>query len=182
MKIGILGPKNTSTDLACKNYLINNSKINTFEIIYLDSFEDIYENILTKKVNLAVVPSAYFKINKFFMSRELDLFDFVKHDTLEYHALIKEKEKENLLSKKIIKIGLKEETFELVTDFFQSEMFLGKQIEYIICNSTQSALLKMKQNKVDISICNNAGLDSEIVSLKNFGRIQMTWNIFINNK
>lgn len=72
--IGTLGPTATSSDYASK-YIINELLSEKFTVStqLFDTFTDVKEALLQEKVDMALVPHAYERINEFYMEPNFDL-------------------------------------------------------------------------------------------------------------
>lgn len=64
MKLATLGPKGTCSEAAAVSYLNQRNLSDVYEVTLFDSFESVIQNLISEKVNLAIIPCAYVHYNK----------------------------------------------------------------------------------------------------------------------
>ncbi len=89
LSIGLLGPQGTSSDYALDR-MINTLNIEKNKLkVLVNNFDNLYKDIHSGDVDLAMVPAAYTLATRFFWSSRLQLMGAVVEKTPDYHFCCK---------------------------------------------------------------------------------------------
>ena len=174
--VGTLGPKETSSEQTL-NYLITQWQAEQISVTshLFDTFTELKESLLQDRVDLALVPHAYERVNDFYMEPSLKLGFVFTYPTPVY-GLAKRKNEE-----------LVWENCTLVTHPapfpLLSYLLPGypnqKNIKVEFVNSTSAAAIQVKQGLADLAITNeNALKENDLEFIAEYGKIEMSWSIF----
>ncbi len=176
LTIGTLGPSGSSSDYA-SSYIINQLQTEQFTATtqLFDSFTDVKEALQQQKVDIALIPHAYQRINEFYMESSFDLgFIFVCPTPV--YGLAKQKGKSvNWERCRIVTHPAPLPLLsKLLPDFIDPATI---QVEF--SPATSDAALQVKHGLADLAITNEKAVhiyDLEFISI--YGSIPMSWSIF----
>ncbi|MBP5973792.1 LysR family transcriptional regulator [Brasilonema sp. CT11] len=174
--IGTLGPAATSSDYASK-YIINQliSEDFTVSTQLFDTFLDVKEALLQDKVNLALVPHAYDRINEFYMEPDFELGFIFIYPTPVY-GLAKKKDKEAVFNGS--RIVTHPAPLPLLKQLLPDTQDKA-QIQVDLSPSTSDSAMQVKQGLADFAITNeNAVKAYDLEFIYTYGNIQMSWSLF----
>ncbi|WP_448265459.1 LysR family transcriptional regulator [Nostoc sp. DSM 114159] len=174
--IGTLGPAATSSDYAAKhitNHLASEQV--TVSTQLFDTFTDVREALLQDKVNLALVPHAYDRINEFYMEPSFDLGFIFIYPTPVY-GLAKKKNTEVVFNGS--RIVTHPAPLPLLTELLPDSQD-RTQIQVDLSPSTSDSAIQVMQGLADLAITNeNAVKAYDLEFISTYGNIQMSWSIF----
>ncbi|MEH2279377.1 MAG: LysR family transcriptional regulator [Nostoc sp.] len=178
--IGTLGPTATSSDYAAK-HITNHLLSEEFSVStqLFDSFIDVKEALLQDKVDLALVPHAYDRINEFYMEPSIDLGFIFIYPTPVY-GLAKKKNTEVVFNGS--RIVTHPAPLPLLTQLlpdYQDQT----QIQVDLSPSTSDSAIQVMEGLADFAITNENAVkayDLEFISI--YGNIEMSWSIFHKKK
>ncbi|MBH8578112.1 LysR family transcriptional regulator [Nostocaceae cyanobacterium CENA369] len=174
--IGTLGPAATSSDYASK-YIINQiiSEEFTVSTQLFDTFLDVKAALLEDKVDLALVPHAYDRINEFYMEPDLELGFIFIYPTPVY-GLAKKKDKEAVFNGS--RIVTHPAPLPLLKQLLPDTQDKA-QIQVDLSPSTSDCAMQVKQGLADFAITNeNAVKAYDLEFISTYGNIQMSWSLF----
>ncbi|MEH2355901.1 LysR family transcriptional regulator [Nostoc sp.] len=174
--IGTLGPNATSSDYAAKhitNHLL--SEQFTVSTQLFDTFTEVKEALLQDKVDMALVPHAYDRINEFYMEPSFDL-GFIFIFPTPVYGLAKKKNKEAVFNGS--RIVTHPAPLPLLTKLLPDSQD-QTQIQVDLSPSTSDSAIQVMQGLADFAITNENAVkayDLEFISI--YGNIRMSWSIF----
>lgn len=178
--IGTLGPTATSSDYAAKhitNHLL--SEEFTVSTQLFDSFIDVKEALLQDKVDLALVPHAYDRINEFYMEPSINLGFIFIYPTPVY-GLAKKKNTEVVFNGS--RIVTHPAPLPLLTELLPASQD-RTQIQVDLSPSTSDSAIQVMQGLADFAITNeNAVKAYDLEFISTYGNIKMSWSIFHKKK
>ncbi|MEH1951634.1 MAG: LysR family transcriptional regulator [Nostoc sp.] len=174
--IGTLGPAATSSDYAAKhitNHL--SSEQVTVSTQLFDTFTEVREALLQDKVNMALVPHAYDRVNEFYMEPNFEL-GFVFIFPTPVYGLAKKKNKE--VAFKGSRIVTHPAPLPLLTKLLPDAQD-QTQIQVDLSPSTSDSAMQVMQGLADFAITNeNAVKAYDLEFVSTYGNIRMSWSIF----
>lgn len=173
--IHTLGPALTSSHLTAIKFLENTP--NQIKVILHDTFEDILRLSVSETDALALLPSAYADVNKFFMHKHFKLVGCFCSDTPPYHIAWSKKRTNPLLTdnNKPMKIATHPAPADLIS------RLLPNNLEYIekLYHSTTSSAYATIDGEADMALCNLETINKLDLNYSSKGVvINMTWNLF----
>lgn len=182
LSIGTLGPESTSSYQALL-YYINNLDIEKqldYQIKLYDNFTDCLNEIDDGKIDLALVPSAYGDITKFFWNPNLTSIYTFSFPTPEYGIV--SKIGYNIKENNEIKVASCEPVKFLLYTLLDDEIRKHEH-SMIITESTTKALESLIDGEADIAITNKTSFkkyadEHEIQFITECFSTEMVWSIF----
>lgn len=172
-KISTLGPSGTSSEASAK-FLLSTLEEDNGEYSLFPSYEEAFENLLSGESNILLVANAYRGIDKFYMSKDIQLlFPFVFETPL--YGVAK-RPFENLDLGRPLVIATHHAPSSLLPWFLA-----GLDIEYevLLVNSTSEAATKLQNKEVDLCITTAIAAkkyNAEFISPTR--TILMLWSVF----
>lgn len=182
LSIGTLGPETTSSYQALAYYISNLSKRTymDYKTILYDTFDECLEAIVADRIDLALVPSAYGQITKFFWNPNLKNIYTFSFPTPEYGIV--SRAGYDLKQNKRIRVASCEPVKFLLNILLNEEMALHEP-SILITPSTTKALEAMLEGRADIAITNRTSFlkyadTYEIEFITDCFNTQMIWCVF----
>ncbi|MEA5536730.1 LysR family transcriptional regulator [Crocosphaera sp. XPORK-15E] len=176
LKVGTLGPNNTSSGHTL-NYLASQWQAEEITVTpcWFDSFTELKDSLLDNKVDLALVPHAYERINDFYMEPQFKLRFVFTYPTPVY-GLAKRKNSE--LVTENCTIVTHPAPFPLLPYLLPNyQDKINIKVKFV--NSTSIAALELKEGLADLAITNEQALkDNDLEFIAIYGKIDMSWSIF----
>jgi bacilysin biosynthesis protein BacA len=174
--IGTLGPTATSSDYASKHITqhLLSEKLTVLTQLF-DTFLDVKEALLQDKINLALVPHAYDRINEFYMEPNFELGFIFIYPTPVY-GLAKKKNTEVVFNGS--RIVTHPAPLPLLKQLLPDTQ-CQTQIQVDLSPSTSDSAIQVKQGLADFAITNeNAVKAYDLEFISTYGNIQMSWSLF----
>ncbi len=182
LSIGTLGPKTTSSYQALQYFiesLPQQKRMDYQEKLY-DTFDKVLVDLVDKKVDLALVPSAYCAITEFFWNPELTTVYTFSFPTPEYGIVTK--------SDYCLKDNIKVRVASCKPVEFLLGILLGNdtaehEFTSFITPSTTAALEAILEGNADLAITNETSYNKyankyDIHFITGCFNTQMVWSIF----
>lgn len=165
IKIATLGPEGTCSENAAKNF-ISKKELNA-EIILKDSFQACLTALDKKEADIAIVPSAFEKLNELIF-RNLNKIKITESFVLNTPALVIAKNN----AKEIKKVACHPAPFILIDNIFPKD-------KIIFTSSNSISAIKTANKEVDACLTTEiAAKKNNLKLIKNFGEVPMSWNVF----
>lgn len=172
--VATLGPTGTSSEAAASYFLSKIIKSKKANLSLFDSYEKAFKSVINGSTNILIIANAYDKIDKIYMSPELQfLFSFVLETPLYGVAKLPNYK---LPKNRSLKIATHHAPSSLIPWFLSS-----LQIEYetVFVNSTSEAALSTKRGEVDLCVTNLCAAQKYGINFISRTRsICMLWSLF----
>lgn len=184
LSIGTLGPEATSSYQALKFFISNlyaMRQLDYTKMLY-DNFDGVLDGLLDRKIDLALVPSAYCDITRFFWHPNLKNVYTFSYPTPEYGIVAKMgysiKENKHVCVSSC-------EPVKFLIDYLLKEEMSEHEFTTVITPSTTTALQAMIDGKADIAITNRTSykkyaINHELQFITDCFNTQMIWSVFAN--
>lgn len=174
-----LGPENTSSHIAAQ--ALSHNICENIEIKLYPQFEMILDSIASLKsgnlgAHLALVPSAYAGIDRFFMSQHTRLVGCFCFDTPPYHLAWSASQIDPLAPNATIRVATHPAPITLLPQLVPA----GVRYEISSCPSTVAAANAALVGEADVALCNLETIHAQHMAHHPKGiAIAMTWNLFL---
>lgn len=186
ISIGTLGPSGTSSERALHYMTDIYRKKNIhckFNMILRDSFTVIYEELLNRKIDYALVPTAYEKVSAFYWCPDfINRLSFIYKTP--YYGIVGKKGIQ-IKNKQIVSLATCPAA-DSIFEHLMKDRLCNINISVVHTNSTIEALTLLIEGKVDICVTNQSSFehfpehDIHFISPKY--RCDIVWTLFGLNK
>lgn len=177
LEIATLGPSGTSSE-ASAEYLLSSLKAEHGKYSLFPSYEEAYESLVSGVSNVLLVANAYKGIDKFYMSKDIQLlFPFVFETPL--YGVAK-RPGEELDTERPLVIATHHAPSSLLSWFLAD---FDMKYEVLFVNSTSEAAVKLQKGDVDLCLTTeNAVKKYNIEFISPTRTILMLWSVFGRNQ